>query len=252
MKEKISGLIRLQECDNRIKKMEARKKRGPLKIKQLEEEFDTLSAEFQEKYNKLEALKKEKRKMEQDIQDYENREAKSQVKLGSIKSNKEYTAVLKEIEGMKKERTLAEDNLLRIMEEMEVLEEDYRKDQKEQAELKEKLDADKDEVQNELESLDKQLVALEKKKKELCEEMDQELLKNYNFLKERKGGLAIGSVIQGVCQSCHMEIPPQKFNELIRGHSLMTCPNCNRLCYWGGDEYLMKVLEESKQIMKTG
>lgn len=245
MKEKISGLIRLQECDNRIKKMETRKKEGPIKIKNLEEEFNSLSARFQEKHNRLEMLKKDRRKMEQDIQDYETREAKSQIKLGSIKSNKEYTAVLKEIEGLKRERTLAEDNVLRIMEEIEVLEEDYKEGQKEQAASKIKLDADKDEIQKELESLDEQLAVLEKQKAELCEGMDQELLKNYNVLKERKGGVAIGSVIEGVCQACHMEIPPQKFNELIRGHSLMTCPNCNRLCYWGGDEYLMKVLEES-------
>ena len=52
-------------------------------------------------------------------------------------------------------------------------------------------------------------------------------------------GQAISSVIQGVCQICHMGIPPQKFNELMRGEALMTCPNCNRMIYWGGDEYFM-------------
>lgn len=245
MKEKIIGLIRLQECDNQIKKIKAGKKEGPLKIQNLEDEFNAFLLKSQGKYDKLEKLKKDRRRMEQDIQDFETREEKSQIRLNSIRSNKEYTAVLKEIEDLKKEKTLAEDKVLQLMEEIEESEKDYQKDQKEQAELKIKFESDKDEIEKELESLDKQLLSLEKRKAELCEGIDRELLEKYHFLKERKGGLAIGSVIEGVCQACNMEIPPQKFNELIKGHSLMTCPNCNRLSYWGEDEYLMKLLEKS-------
>jgi predicted nucleic acid-binding Zn-ribbon protein len=33
-----------------------------------------------------------------------------------------------------------------------------------------------------------------------------------------------------------MAIPPQKFNELIRGDKLMNCPNCARIMYWAEDE----------------
>ena len=78
----------------------------------------------------------------------------------------------------------------------------------------------------------------------ICETIDQDLLKRYIFLRERKGGQAIGPVVSGVCQICHMGIPPQKFNELIGGDSLLTCPNCNRLIYWGEDEHYQKLLNK--------
>jgi uncharacterized protein len=52
----------------------------------------------------------------------------------------------------------------------------------------------------------------------------------------------VGSVIGGVCQLCHINLPPQAFNEIKRGNSLMSCPNCHRIVYWGEDEYYIKVL----------
>ena len=81
---------------------------------------------------------------------------------------------------------------------------------------------------------------LEKERNTFYQTMDQDLFKRYVFLKERKGGHAISSVVKGVCQTCHMGIPPQKFNELIKGKSLLTCPNCQRIIYWGEDEQFLK------------
>ncbi len=88
----------------------------------------------------------------------------------------------------------------------------------------------------ELNGLDKKLEGFEQERINLCQTIDQELLNKYLFLKERKEGQAISSVVSGVCQTCHMGIPPQKFNELIKGNSLLTCPNCYRIIYWGEDE----------------
>jgi predicted nucleic acid-binding Zn-ribbon protein len=51
------------------------------------------------------------------------------------------------------------------------------------------------------------------------------------------GGRAVGPVKNGICQACNMNIPPQRFNELIKGNSLLFCPNCRRIIYWAEDEY---------------
>ena len=122
MKEKISGLIRLQDLDNRIKDINTRKNEGPLKIRRLEDEFNKSEVKLQEDNNRLDALKKDRRKLEQDVQDLENSKVRSQIKLSNIKSNKEYTSVLKEIDTIDKEKTLVEDSVLQLMEEIEELE----------------------------------------------------------------------------------------------------------------------------------
>jgi predicted nucleic acid-binding Zn-ribbon protein len=106
--------------------------------------------------------------------------------------------------------------------------------------LKAQCEKDQEVVTKELLQLEKDFEALQKERGQLCCDFDQGLLKRYLFLRERKGGLAISSVVTGVCQTCHMGIPPQKFNELIRGNDLMTCPHCNRIIYWGDDQDFQK------------
>jgi predicted nucleic acid-binding Zn-ribbon protein len=162
------------------------------------------------------------------------------VKLSHIKSNKEYTAALKEIDELKKTKFITEDKVIQAMEEIEEMEKKTSEHRRRQPELIAQFEKDKKNIERELATLDEELVGLDEKRKDLMQALDKDLLKRYNMLRERRGGLAISQVIAGVCQTCHMNIPPQKFNELIRGESLLTCPYCHRIIYWGEDEHFQK------------
>lgn len=245
MKDKISGLIRLQDCDNRIKEILSKKNEMPLKIKRLESELNASEVKFHEEYNRLEMLKRDRRTLEQDVQEIENRIEKSGIKLNNVKSNKEYKAALKEIDDQNREKSLKEDKVIQIMEETEELEKVCIENKKVQVDLTKKFEMDRDEIEKELKLLDNESEILDKQRKEFSQVVDQDLFKKYLFLKERKGGLAIGPVVKGICQACHMGIPPQQFNELRKGHSLLTCPNCNRLIYWGEDESYQNLDKET-------
>lgn len=249
MRKKIIGLIFLQECDNKINKLESLKKDFPARIKKLEDDLNAHKAIFQADTDKLESLKKERRKTEQLTQELEGKIEKSKVKLSHIKSNKEYTAALKEIEDFDKERSKVEDSILHFMEDIEAAEKKCLENRDKLATLQNTFDHDKKEVEKKLYELNKESDVLMQKRQELMSGIDKELLNRYEFLKARKGGLAIGSVIGGVCQLCHLNIPPQNFYELIRGNELMSCPNCNRLVYWGDDEYYIKVLGNASESL---
>jgi predicted nucleic acid-binding Zn-ribbon protein len=245
LKETIRKLILLQDCDNTIKEVDLRKKQAPLKIREFEEDFAGKKAVFEEEGERLEALKKERRTLEQVVQDLESKMEKSRIKLSNIKSNKEYTAALKEIGDLERERGRYEEDILQMMEEIELMEKKYLDDKNELAELKKQFEKVREEIQKEIKELDNKSIILEKQREEFSRAMDQDLLKRYLFLKGRKKGVAIGPVINGVCQSCHMCIPPQQFIELKKADSLLTCPSCARLLYWGEDEYFSKAPERS-------
>jgi predicted nucleic acid-binding Zn-ribbon protein len=142
---------------------------------------------------------------------------------------------LKELSELEKDKSLSEDKILDIMEQLEILEENCAASKAEKEALEASFERQRDEILKEIKVLDKSLESLENERTQFCQMIDQDLLKRYDTLRQRKGGLAISPVIKGVCQSCHMGIPPQKFNELIRGNALMACPNCNRIIYWGDD-----------------
>jgi len=245
LKDKIVGLIQLQDCDNRIMDILKRKDQGPSKIEKLEAELNAVERILQEENDRLELLKKDRRQIEQDLQEIENNIEKSEIKLANIKSNKEYRAVLKEIDDLNRNRLMTEEKVLQLMEEIEDLERKCNENIDQKAEFRKKYELEKDEILKELQDLDRELENFEKQRINICEAVDQELLKKYIFLKERKGGKAIGPVVNGVCQICHMGIPPQKFNDLRKGHDLMTCPNCNRLIYWGEDEHYQEVINNT-------
>jgi hypothetical protein len=96
----------------------------------------------------------------------------------------------------------------------------------------------------ELKALDAVLESLENERSEFCKAIDEGLLKKYDILRRNKEGLSISPVVKGICQACHMGIPPQKFNELIRGDTLMSCPYCSRIIYWGEDERFKRTFEK--------
>ncbi len=232
----IKNLIELQGCDFELRMIQGKKAKGPVRILALEEELKQVEDQADEEISKAEAIKKEKRQTDQTIADIEAQIEKSKVKLSNIKSNKEYGAALKEIEDLEREKATCEDRALQIMEELESLDEKYSAIQELNQTQREQLEADEKEVQKEMKTLEKACKKHEKQKKRIRKEIDEELLTLYDNICDHKEGIAITSVLKGVCQTCHMGIPPQKFNELMRGDVLMNCPHCGRIMYWGEDE----------------
>jgi len=125
------------------------------------------------------------------------------------------------------------------MELMEKVEESSRNHAERSAESRDLTAAVEEEranLEKHVQKLGKSFNSLLGKRMALCRDLDGALLKHYEQLLKRKGGLAVSAVIKGVCQCCHLAIPPQKFNELIKGEEMMSCPHCMRIIYWGEDE----------------
>lgn len=244
MKDNIKKLIMLQGCDNKIRAIQVKRNSIPVRIAKLEEAFEGASGIYKSRFDKLDSLEKERRSIEKDVQDIENRAHKSQEKLNNIKSNKEYTAALKEISDIEKEKGKKEDKILQMMEEIESLRAECSEIKVEQEKLRAEFEEGKKEIEKELLELEKEANELLTQRKEYNDMVEQKMLKTYDLLRERRSGIAVTPVIGGICQGCHLEIPPQKFNELQRCNEMMSCPHCNRLIYWGEDDFFMKVLSE--------
>ena len=66
---------------------------------------------------------------------------------------------------------------------------------------------------------------------EISSKIDSELIKQYEIIKSSARGIAIVQVIDSICLGCHMNIPPQMYNELHRENEMKTCPHCHRMLY---------------------
>lgn len=236
MEEKMKILIALQDCDIRMRDIQIKKEEGPKKIQRLKQKLAAMEDQLEEEANRLEAYTRERRHAEQEIEEIENRLKKANIKLSNIKSNKEYQAALKEIDDLKGEKSLLEDRVIDIMEQLEGLETKYANSRESVEETRQQFELDHNEILKALDGLNQDLVEIEEKRMQFSEAVDPDLLKRYNYLRTHKSGIGVSPVLNGVCQTCHLDIPPQRFNELIRGDKLMTCPNCTRIIYWGDDD----------------
>jgi len=236
LEEKMKILIALQDCDIRMRDIQIKEKGVPKKIQRLKEKLAAVENQLEGETNRLEAYTRDRRQAEQEIEEIENRLKKANIKLSNIKSNKEYQAALKEIDDLEREEVLWEDRVIDILEQVEELEAKYATSRESVEETRQQFELDHNEILKILKALNQDLDKIEKKRMRFSQAADPDLLKRYDSLRARKGGIGVSPVIKGVCQTCHLGIPPQEFNELLRGDKLMTCPNCTRIIYWGDDE----------------
>lgn len=236
MEESMKLLIDLQACDKERGTLQRRIAEGPLKIEELKDRLAEMGREYEESEKQLEDLSRERRGLEKDIEEVESQIGKANIKLSNIKSNKEYKAALKEIDDLTHKKSRLEDKAIEFMEKLDALSEQCRSKKEQRERFHEEVKQETEHILQEMNTMEKALQSLSKKRGKFCEEVSDDLLKRYNFIRERKAGLALSPVFNGVCQACHMEIPPQKYNELIRGERLLDCPNCHRIIYWGDNE----------------
>lgn len=231
MQEQLNLLIQLQQLDKSIQELLYTAEDNPRRMDQVEQEIQEIRETFQAFVGEMEGLKKQRKSLEKEIEDFEQKIKKSQVKLMEVKTNKEYKAMLTETDDLKKGKSGKEDLLLELMEKLE------EGTQKEKT-LKKTVEArtaegqlKKDQLEKERQAYEKEFVAVQQKREELASRIDSSLLKQYEFLKDRLKGVAVAEVKEATCLSCHMQIPPQLYNELHRRDKIIPCPSCLRILY---------------------
>jgi hypothetical protein len=253
LKREIEILIKLQAVDLELYQSERFHQKYPEKLKKLEKKIEEEQVRFQQTKERLEGLQKERKQKEKDLEIEAERVKKAEEKLASVKTNKEYQAAVKEIETLKQINSAKEDEILLVMEEIDTLQDEQKKKEKE---LGEKMKAFQEEKKK-LEEEEQKFGAVSEENKVLREDLVRELeinlLRQYMIIKEKRNGLAVVSVKKGTCSGCSMHIPPQLYNDILTNEHIITCPSCNRILYvQNGGKTVDKVQSEVDTVGTSG
>ena len=140
--------------------------------------------------------------------------------------------MLKEIETAEASRGDIETEIISILEELDKLSVLVKKDEETLKQSKNKYEQEKKIIEDDLNTIDADIVDWKKKRVGLQKNISADLLARYERVKKRNKGVGVISVWKAVCNGCHMNIPPQLYNELQRSNELLSCPNCNRIMYF--------------------
>lgn len=232
IKDQIDILVKLQNVESKKSFLSNKLSEVPKKLSDIENRLTEFEKTVKEESDNLDDLKKRYRSYESDLQTREASIKKSREKLHYAKNNKEYQMSLKEIEELREKTSRIEDDILESLDTIEKLEESITIKKREFDDLKSSVEKEKEKILEEEGVFSKQLEELDEQSRAIQEQMDSYLLNRFNNLKEKGMGVAIAPVKKAVCQGCHMNIPPQMYNELQRYDSMKQCPYCQRIIYW--------------------
>ena len=214
MKEKLLLLIKLQECDSQLVKLSAKKKILPENIEKLDKEFSSFKEGIEKNKIKYDELKSRHTENENKIKKLNEGIVKTKERMLEVKNNKEYQAMLKEIEIAESSRGEIETEIISILEELDKLSVLVKKDEETLKQSRSKYEQEKKIIEDDLNAIDADVVDWEKKRIDLQKNVSDDLLVRYEKIKKRNKGVGVISVWKAVCNGCHMNIPPQLYNEL--------------------------------------
>ena len=232
MREALRLLIELQKIDTEVNKINLKKKDLPLQLAKLEEAFAAFKGAMQETESRLEEANKRHKETEEKLKKAVESLRKAKDRLHEVKTNKEYNAVLKEIEGMEKKNGEIEEMIIGLLDEIDAGRAAVKTKTAELANEQSRYEAKRNDLQREIESISSDLQQRVEKREVLRKNIPPDLVKKYETILNIRRGLAVVSVWNEVCDGCHMNIPPQMYNELYESDELFMCPHCNRIIYW--------------------
>ena len=228
----LSILIALQEVEAEIDRIDQQ-------IASLNDEakaFGQAAAEHEtqvaEQKGILDQLKKDYRELDSESKGNLSQIEKSNIKLRSIKTNKEYQATLKEIEEIRKKNSGIEDRMLELLDQIESQTGAVKQKETQLSEFAQDCDRKKDGIADQIREQEQTCKQLDEKKAQIQTDVDPDVLKILADVKKKVLGLPVAPVEQAVCMGCHLNIPAQLFNELRRYDQIRFCPHCYRIIYW--------------------
>lgn len=231
MKEIIGHLVRLQSIGFEIKEAEALREEGPAKISRIEAEFQKRIEEIGSARLRHEALVKERQRLRDERATITKRLEQSQQKLMLVTNQREYSAVLNEIDASKASLSTIEEGIARCDGEIEQLsgpaaEADLRIEEERRA-----VDAARRDVDEALVGIDANLASLASTRKEIVAALPPALVQRFVTIAEGRGGVALAPISNGACGACRMRIRPQVVNLVRRGDDVHYCESCRRILY---------------------
>jgi predicted nucleic acid-binding Zn-ribbon protein len=231
MNADLEGLVRLQRTESDLKRVQSDLADVPRRKAELEAALTAERARLEAARQQLEASQKNRRRLEGELQDLEAKRSRYKGQLMEVKTNKEYTAMLHEIEAVEREIRGREDQVLGEMERAEAL----------TAEIKQEegvFKAAEEQHRTQVRSLGDEEARLRVEAQRLGEAREGQAAALSPAVLElfqrvaRLRGVAVAEARDGICQVCHLKLRLQMFSEIKRNDQIFQCPACNRILYY--------------------
>lgn len=235
----LEALLRLQNVERDLAQVRRRLKTRKGAVIAQEGRIAALTEDFSVLKEKLLDRRKTADQYELDLQTKEEHVSHLRGSLNTAKTNKEYAAVLTEINTFKADNAKLEEDGLKVMQEIDQLRAEVETLEAQIAEQQNRLDQIEKESADEVARLTEMLQKLQAKREEAAQAIPREALSIFERIAENFDGEAMALIeIEGrkpphtyVCGGCFMGLNAEHANVLRTRDEVRTCNNCGRILY---------------------
>jgi len=230
-KDQLVRLLRIQELADSIRRAQVVVRNAPVKIEEIEGHFRERNAEYVAIKERFEALTMDQKTRSGELTDLEEQRKKLMDDLMQVQNQREYAAMLKEIDAVKAQIADNEDAILKDMEEIEKLAGELQTHEAHIKEEREAVETERRKVEEEARQADSLIEAQTAEREQVEAELPQGMVKVVRQLELTRQGIFLSKAAKGVCQCCFVRVRPQVFQEIKQAAVVHTCSSCRRYLY---------------------
>ena len=203
----------------------------PRQIEQLQAGITKYRAVLTAKSAELAEAEKAQRARNAELEMNAVQREKYKAEQREVKTNEAYDALERQIEFLDQKDGEAEDAILELMEDSDLLKAELTELEAEVDREDKKTFEKTAELQQEQKALETQMTEKLAERKAFLTKIDKRLSEHYHrwFERQKTGFVALGE--NGTCSSCHIAIQPQTLKEAQKYEKPVYCSSCKRLLY---------------------
>lgn len=231
MDPELERLVKLQELESELRRLRSELAEVPGQRDALEAGLAAERSRLDAARGGLEESQKLRRQKEGHLQDLETRRARYKSQLMDVKTNKEYTAMLHEIEGVEREIGTIEDQILNEMERADDLKQQVAREEGTFAEAQEVHRKESAALEERASRLETEAQRAEAARDEQAAALPAELRERFERV-ARLRGHGVAAAADGMCTGCRVKLRLQFYLELKRNDAIRECEGCSRILYY--------------------
>jgi predicted nucleic acid-binding Zn-ribbon protein len=177
-----------------------------------------------------------RRAQEKEVAGVQARLAKYKDQLLEVKTNREYQAMLHEIETAQNDIRVREDGILEIMLGADELAAELKTRESELKAAEKAVAAERQTLDSEIVRLQSELEQAGSARQKLAAEINRSVLATFETVSKGRKGVGVAEARDGHCTICHVRLRPQVFNLIRRNDSIIQCDSCQRILYFAGEQ----------------